>query len=106
MVESIRLWNLERTAAGLIPIHLGISVHHGIVVAGNMGALDRLNYTVVGAEVNLGARLCSAAGPDQILVTDAIRLREEPQNHFKFELLGPIQLKGISDPVTVYSVTL
>lgn len=105
MIAATQKWNVERVAQGLAPIQLGISVHHGIVVAGNMGAQDRLNYTVVGSEVNLGARLCTVAGPDQVIVTDAIFLNDDLQTQFKFTSMGATTLKGIQDQVPIYSVT-
>jgi class 3 adenylate cyclase len=51
-----------------VPINIGIGVNYGPVILGNMGAENRLDYTVIGAEVNLGARLCSAAAGGQILI--------------------------------------
>lgn len=51
-----------------VQIHVGIGVNYGDMVLGNMGAEDRMDYTVIGAAVNLGARLCSAAKPGQILI--------------------------------------
>ena len=50
------------------PIDVGIGVNYGPVILGNMGAENRLDYTVIGADVNLCARLCSAAKGGQILI--------------------------------------
>jgi class 3 adenylate cyclase len=50
------------------PVYIGIGINHGPVILGNMGATERMDYTVIGATVNLGARLCSAAEPGQILI--------------------------------------
>ena len=47
---------------------LGIGVNYGPMLMGNMGTEERLDYSVIGAEVNLCARLCDAAAPGQILV--------------------------------------
>lgn len=43
---------------------LGVGVDYGAVLMGNLGGKERLDYSVIGAEVNLCARLCGAAGPD------------------------------------------
>lgn len=51
-----------------IPIEIGIGIATGDVVAGCMGSTDRLNYTVVGAKVNLAARLCGVAGPGEVVI--------------------------------------
>jgi class 3 adenylate cyclase len=50
------------------PVYIGIGINYGPVILGNMGAIERMDYTVIGAAVNLGARLCSAADPGQILI--------------------------------------
>lgn len=49
------------------PFEIGIGVASGQMVAGCMGSIDRLNYTVVGEPVNLAARLCSKAAPGTVL---------------------------------------
>lgn len=71
MREAVAGLNDRRRARGEPAIGLGVGVNTGVVVAGNMGAKDRLNYTVVGDAVNLAARLCSAAEAGEILATRA-----------------------------------
>ena len=52
IVETLKKWNAHRAAKGEPVLEMGIGIHTGLVVAGNMGAEDRLNYTVLGANVN------------------------------------------------------
>jgi adenylate cyclase len=66
MIADLHIWNRQRGPEDP-KIEVGIGIHTGETFAGNMGAVDRLNYTVIGANVNLAARLCSVAGPMQIL---------------------------------------
>ena len=68
MRDDLERWNKER-GENEPQIKVGMGIHTGAAFAGNMGAEDRLNYTVVGMNVNLAARLCSAANPMQILVS-------------------------------------
>jgi adenylate cyclase len=104
MIEELKRWNRER-GPNKPPITIGIGIHTGIAVAGNMGAKDRLNYTVVGANVNLAARLCSAAESMQILVSEeTYHYLKNPQK-FHFEKLPPVLLKGIDKPVSLFSVS-
>ena len=57
MIEEIELWNVERAAANEAPIHVGIGVHYGDVIVGNIGDARRLEYTVLGDTVNVASRL-------------------------------------------------
>ena len=57
MVAEIRRWNAERVAAGAMPIGIGIGLHYGDVVVGNIGDARRLEYTVLGDTVNVASRL-------------------------------------------------
>ncbi len=73
MRDELEELNRRRTERGAAPLEAGIGISTGRVVAGNTGSQDRLNYTVLGEAVNLAARLCSEAGPGEILVSDATR---------------------------------
>ncbi len=84
------------------PIGIGIGINTGQVVLGNMGSSNRLDYTVIGANVNLGARLCSAAKPGQILITDSTK-KHLPET-FRINSLEPVQFKGFSEAIQVYEV--
>jgi class 3 adenylate cyclase len=50
------------------PLQIGVGIATGEMVAGCMGSNDRLNYTVLGERVNLASRLCSKAGPGEVLI--------------------------------------
>ncbi|MEM0970857.1 MAG: adenylate/guanylate cyclase domain-containing protein, partial [Verrucomicrobiota bacterium] len=82
----------QLNAAHSTPLHLGVGIATGQVVAGCMGSVDRLNYTVLGARVNLAARLCGQAAPSQILIDDLTRqqVTDEPLD---LDELSPLDLK-------------
>jgi adenylate cyclase len=102
MLEVLEQWNRERSARGQVPVHIGIGINSGEVVAGYLGSSKALEYTVIGDSVNVGARLCSAAQPGQILVSEDTERRLH--NLFELRELPPMALKGKSKPLRIYSV--
>lgn len=83
-------------------LHVGIGVASGEVVMGAMGAKSRMDFTVLGSTVNLAARLCSKADPDQVLLDAATRRAGDGMDGVMFETLEAIPLKGYADPVPTY----
>jgi len=105
MVSTLNVWNMERIKDKLPPIHVGIGIHTGPVFAGNMGAQNRLNYTVIGSNVNLASRLCSAAGPEEILITEDTYLHHPSiKDNVEVESKGPISLKGFDGQKNIFKV--
>lgn len=102
MNDELTDLNEERTARGEPPLRVSTGIHSGIVVAGNMGSSSRLNYTVLGAGVNLAARLCTLAGPGEVLVSD--ETYRSVRNRVRATSLGERPLKGFSNPVQVWRI--
>ncbi|MEM9359875.1 MAG: adenylate/guanylate cyclase domain-containing protein [Pseudomonadota bacterium] len=57
MVASIKVWNAARAPLGEPAIRIGVGVHFGDVIVGNIGEARRLEYTVLGDTVNVASRL-------------------------------------------------
>jgi class 3 adenylate cyclase len=70
---------------------------------GNFGSHRRLEYTAIGRDVNLAARLCGVAEGDQILISRATHALVEP--FIIAHPLPPMHLKGIEGEVHSWSVT-
>lgn len=100
--KAMEAYNAERPAQE--PIHLGVGIVTGEVILGSIGSQDRLDFTVIGSHVNLCARLCSAAGPREILLSESTyRLVHDL---IAAEKLEPLHAKGFSEPVPVYRMTV
>jgi len=87
----------------LFAVSCGIS--KGQVVFGDIGSSDHLNYTVVGATVNLAARLCGCAGPISIIVTEPVYDEAQREKGLLFLPREDINLKGFENPVAMYELT-
>ena len=102
MQSQINVLNAKRIKQRKKPILAGMGINKGIVVSGNIGSRDMMDYTVIGDTVNLGARLCSAAGPGEILVSSSVW--KETQKHYSYKKLEPIRVKGKKNKVGVYRI--
>jgi adenylate cyclase len=83
-------------------VQIGIGINSGEVVAGNIGSKHRMDYTLIGDNVNLAARLESNAKSGEILVSSATVKRLA--GLAPTDYLDTIIVKGRSEPVEVYQV--
>jgi adenylate cyclase len=75
MQEALAAFNLDSGARGLPELSMGIGVHVGPVVAGNIGSSDRMKYGVVGPDVNLTARIQALSAGGETVVSEALLAR-------------------------------
>jgi adenylate cyclase len=102
MIRELAILNQKWRGQGRPELQVGIGLTYGEVFAGNIGSERRLEFTVIGDTVNTASRLCSAAEGGEILISDEMRralsavppLKERP----------PLDVKGKSNPVPIYSV--
>jgi class 3 adenylate cyclase len=91
--------NAARAAADERQVSLGIGLNSGDVVMGNMGSEDHMDYTVIGDNINIAARLCGAAQPGQVLVSTSISSKVVEQATLKE--LPPVMVKGKDHPISI-----
>lgn len=104
MVESINEWNRERNIKGEPSVEIGIGIHTGQVLAGNMGAENRLNYTVIGSHVNLAFRVCSIAKKMEVLITKDILNEPNIRERVEYVALPAMEFKGFDNPVEIFRI--
>lgn len=112
MIDELDRWNDKRIARGAEPVHVGIGVHFGPAVLGDIGDERRLEFAVIGDTVNVASRLerlTRALGTDILVsqdVVDAASLEAPEQTSTVlagFELDKPRTLRGRREPVAVWS---
>ena len=96
--------NRELLERGAPEVSFGIGLNSGDAVAAHFGGGRRRQYDVVGDTVNVGARLCSAAGRGEIILSDEllVRVPDPPE----VEPVGPVALKGVTREVRLWRVVL
>ena len=93
--------NRIRSAAGEPTVRFGLALHIGEVMFGNIGASQRLDFTVIGPAVNHAARLEKLCGPlDRPVILSAAMAGLLPEG--EVEPLGRHALKDIDEPQDVY----
>jgi len=88
--------------SGRPQLHVGIGIHTGEAVVGFLGTHRRMDYTAIGDTVNVASRLCSQAGPNQIVVSSSTHAhlgREIPCCQ-----LQAMKLKGREERIQVHEV--
>lgn len=102
MAQTMEKLNQDFRERGWPELEMGIGINSGNVVVGNMGSKDRLNYTVIGDNVNLASRLESATKDYKvpIIVSEATRTLTPGLSYQK---LDHITVKGKQEAVTIYS---
>ena len=108
MLRELHYFNQKQRASEQPEVELGIGIHRGNVVAGNIGAQNRLEYTVIGDAVNVAARVESKTRElgCQVLVTDAIyeNLGNPMKEGLPWHRFEGIPRKGKSGFITLYGL--
>ena len=102
MQQAMLSVNLAGIGQELPPLRMGIGLHAGEVVVGNIGSETRAKYGIVGSAVNLAHRIQAQARGGEVVVSQAVYqlVQAEVRVTRKFE----VRLKGIQDSVTLYGV--
>jgi class 3 adenylate cyclase len=102
MQAAMEQFNAGNRAEGLPELRMGIGVHAGEVVVGNIGSESRAKYGIVGAPVNLTQRIQAHAEGGEVIVTEAVRGALTDRLPITRQVVT--RLKGVQESVTLYAV--
>ncbi len=91
------------SCANFQEVDLGIAVTTGKVFLGNIGSARRLDYTVIGNDVNIAQRLAGESQLCRIYTTEAVQ--SEVRQWFEVEELGMMPLRGVEKLIRVFSIS-
>lgn len=105
MDVAIRADNAERAKRGLAPVRVRIGLHVGPLIVGDIGAPDRVNYTVIGDTVNVAARLESLGteidDKAEVIILVSKAVADLLSSDFKLQPVGKHKVKGKQNEIEV-----
>lgn len=86
-------------------LSVGIGIHRGEAVVGQVGTPERMEYTAVGSTVNLASRLCGLAQGGQVVVSAEVAAALAADGRFELEAQPPVAVKGVDEPLVTSVLT-
>jgi adenylate cyclase len=104
MRKSLVLLNEDFASKGFPSVRFGIGLHSGSVLAGNIGAEDRMEYTVIGDTVNTASRiesLCKSYDTDLLISGSSAELLKDTD--IKLQFVDEAAVRGKTEKVKLYT---
>jgi adenylate cyclase len=104
MAAALDDYNRTLAAEGLPPLRFGVGIHRGSAVAGIVGSDELIEFTAIGRNVNLAARVEALTRSHQVSILVTSEVKEVLDPRFVLRELPPRVVKGFAEPVVTYAV--
>jgi adenylate cyclase len=107
ILDSTKVSNVNRKAAGKSEINVGIALNCGLVRMGTVGYEERMETTVIGKVINVCAKIekMNKIHHTEILMTDNLVKKLELRENFPLKLVGETYLEGMETPIILWTVS-
>lgn len=104
IIETVKNMSEEYKREYGVEVSFSIGINTGEAIVGNVGSLERMEYTAIGDTVNLAARLQAKAGHNEIVINESVYLHVK--DRFNCEALPPFLVKGKEQAINAYVIKI
>ena len=104
MIATLRDWNAKRTSEGKLPVNIGVGLNTDALIAGNIGSMKRMDFTMIGDGVNLASRLESACKQYGARILVSENTFRKLRGTYRSRLVDNVIVIGKTQPVAVHEI--